>query len=402
MTRPLAIDSITIKPKAGQDEEHDRLKDMLHRYMKSKKVLTQFVDGTTETVELKEASFTDYLSRVVAAIHQYFYEGQRPTKSKIEKLQAQFDIPTKGMLWEAVELAWLLWYKQIYSDKAMPFEYRLAQMTEFWNRLQPTYVFADSSKMLYRQYSTPGPIAAIIAQYTKMDIAQRIFEPSAGNGLLVLGADPTKTHVNEIDPTRIQSLQHQQFKTVTMHYASQPLPGTLDNWFDVMVTNPPFSSWEETERKKLEIIDRYFDGQESLARYLRLEHVMCAIGLQTLKKTGRAALIILNHQYFDEEGRIKRYRPFFNWLYRHYNVEDIINLNGYKLYNKQGAVTKMMLILINGRKSKPGGIPPTKDRQPEIETVVNSYQELWNRVKPHIIKDPKTILLNQLTIELAA
>ena len=62
----------------------------------------------------------------------------------------------------------------------------------------------------------------------------------------------------------------------------------------------------------------------------------------------------------------------------------------------------MMLILINGRKSKPGGIPPTKDRQPEIETVVNSYQELWNRVKPHIIKDPKTILLNQLTIELAA
>lgn len=340
----------------------------------------------------------DYLDRVIAHMQDQYADGNRVTKGQIEKLAKELEVPNMGMMWEAVELSWLLWYKMIYREP-IPFERRLHKMIHFWNKVQPTYAYSDSSKEIYKQYSTPCPISAIVAQYTSMDTVSSIFEPSAGNGLLLVGADPAKTHVNEIDKTRLKSLEFQEFKTITSHNATQPFPNELARSFDVVVTNPPFSRWEEEKFDKEFIISTYFHNQIGLKQHLRLEHAMCGLALHCMKDTGKGALIIMGHIYFGDDDLIARYRPFFNWLFRHYQVDDVINMNSFKLYNKQGAAEKTMLILVSGRKGKPQGVAPQQPQAPHFNDMVDSFQELWERVKQHIKGEIDTVI-NQLKTEL--
>ncbi len=353
-----------------------------------------------DTTMPKENNALDYLDKVIAIMHDHYMDAKRLSKKQVEALKAQAGVPNFGMLWEAVELSWLLWYK-FYYQEPVSFENRLGAMIRFWNTVQPTYAYSDSSKEQYKQYSTPCPIGAIIAEYTEMSTAESVFEPSAGNGLLVLGADPKKTHVNEIDSNRRHSLEAQGFKTITHHNAAEPFPKEVKESFDVMVTNPPFASWDADSFDKDRIIKKYFNSYRRLENNrLRLEHVMSGLGLYTLKSSGKAALIIMGHLYFDDNGYIAKARPFFNWLYMHYRVDDIINLNSFKLYNKQGAVAKTMLILISGRKRNPSNtsIAPTRKEASNLDMVVNTFEELWSRVKSSI-KSPLEIVIQKLKIE---
>lgn len=337
-----------------------------------------------------------YIDKVVATMHNHYIEATHLSRKKIELLKDSTATPNLGMLWEVVELSWLLWYKMYYSEP-VPFENRLGAMIRFWHQVQPTYAYSDSSKEQYKQYSTPCPIAAMISEYTFMSNATRIFEPSAGNGLLVLGADPSKTHVNEIDSSRLQSLEFQKFATITNWNAAEPFPEHLAKSFDVMVTNPPFASWDADPFDKERMVAKYFDNHRRIASYMRLEHLMSGLALHTLKDSGKAALIIIGHVFFDAEGYIAKYRPFFNWLYRHYRVDDIINMNSFKLYNKQGATARTMLVLINGRKPKPKGTAPKKQEAPHLEELVDSFEMLWKRISQSI-RTPIQILIQQLKI----
>ena len=323
----------------------------------------------------------------------------RPTKGQIEKMAEEHGVPNMGMMWEAAELSWLLWYKRIYLEQ-IPFKDRLARMIHFWNNYQPTYAYSDSSKEIYKQYSTPCPIAAIIAQYTGMDSAGKIFEPSAGNGLLLVGAKPERCHVNEIDQSRLASLKFQGFNKVTTFNAAKPFAQSMTEAYDVVVTNPPFARWEDEKFDKERLVKKYFHSHIGLEKHIRLEHLMAAMALFCMKDSGKAAIIIMGHLHFGFDGFVARYRPFFNWLYRHYLVDDVVNMNSFKLYNKQGAVERTMLILIRGRKLKPQGVAPTQQEAPHLETVVNSFSQLWERVNNHIIYNLEKIII-QLQIALS-
>lgn len=372
----------------------------ISRLERSKLVIQDYMNKDLEVEESipepklqkeKQQEHNDYLDKVIAIMHTTFAKAERLSKKKIEKLREETNAPTMGALWEAVELSWLLWYKMLYREP-IPFEARLKKMVLFWNKVQPTYAYSDSSKELYKQYSTPCPIGAIIAQYTQMDDAEFIFEPSAGNGLLLVGANPRITHVNEIDKSRKQSLEYQGFGRITSDNAAQPFPEMMHKVHDVVVTNPPFASWDDSKFDKERIIQKYFNKHRGLANHIRLEHLMAGLALYTMKDDGKAAIIIMGHVYFGDDGLFAKYRPFFNWLYRHYKVDDVINMNSYKLYNKQGAVTKTMLILIGGRKSKPSGVAPNKSEQPHLENMVETFEDLWKQTKSHIKPNIETII----------
>lgn len=392
----------TNKPRTDKQskEAFNDIEWEISRLERSKLVIQDYMNKDLEVEESlpepkpkkeKHQEPNDYLDKVIAIMHTAFAKAERLSKKKIEKLKEETNAPTMGALWEAVELSWLLWYKMLYREP-IPFEARLKKMVLFWNKVQPTYAYSDSSKELYKQYSTPCPIGAIIAQYTQMDEAEFIFEPSAGNGLLLVGANPRITHVNEIDKSRKQSLEHQGFGRITSDNAAQPFPEMMHKVHDVVVTNPPFASWDDSKFDKERIIQKYFNKHRGLANHIRLEHLMAGLALYTMKDDGKAAIIIMGHVYFGDDGLFAKYRPFFNWLYRHYKVDDVINMNSYKLYNKQGAVTKTMLILIGGRKSKPSGVAPNKSEQPHLENMVETFEDLWEQTKSHIKPNIETII----------
>ncbi len=341
---------------------------------------------------------SSYIDKVVANLQLMYSEGKRPTKKQIEELGREAGAPNLGAAWEAAELSWLLWYRNIYQSPG-PFEERLKEMVRFWDRQQPTYAYTDSSKMIYQQYSTSAPIGAIVAQYTGMEKYTAVFEPSAGNGLLVLGASPAHAHVNEIDRARKSSLEFQGFGNITDHNAAVPFPKDWEKQYDIVAANPPFSRWEAPRQEKEQIVRQYFSNQVGLAQHMRLEHVMTGLALRMLKDNGKAAIIIMGHLHFGEDGLIRKYRPFFNWLYRHYIVDDVINMNSYKMYNKQGAIERTMLILVGGRKAVPGQVAPREEEAPYLSEMVDTFQELWERVKPLVGYNLNTIV-RQLKIAL--
>lgn len=394
----------TGKPKTDKNskEAFSEMQWQMNRLERSKATLQAYLDDQNKPnpapkslpkkqSSTKSKSKNDYIDRVVAVMHIAFAKAERLSKKKVEALKDETGAPNIGALWEAVELSWLLWYKMLYKEP-IPFESRLRKMDFFWSQIQPTYAYSDSSKELYKQYSTPCPIGAIVAEYTQMKDAEFIFEPSAGNGLLLVGANPRITHVNEIDNSRKKSLEYQGFGRITNNNAAEPFPEVMTKVHDVIVTNPPFAKWEASKFDKERIANKYFNKHRGIANHIRLEHLMAGLALHTMKDDGKAAIIIMGHVYFGEDGLFAKYRPFFNWLYRFYHVDDIINMNSYKLYNKQGAVTKTMLILIGGRKSEPSGVAPNQSEQPILDDMVETFEELWKRTKSHIKPNIDTVI----------
>ncbi|GEM_PF-3296562 len=392
------INPNTGKPKGKLKEEYQNREWTITLLQQSKANIKAYIEslqGSSQAEKQTPKQDPSYLDQVVAIMHTHYHKGERLTKKKIEALLETAEVPTLGMLWEAVELSWLLWYRQLYLQ-ITPFEVSLKAMIRFWNEVQPTYAYSDSSKEKYKQYSTPCLIGAMLAEYTGMRNAEAVFEPSAGNGLLLVGAKPHKTIVNEIDTSRLASLRFQRFSELHAMNASEPFPKKWKHHFDVMVTNPPFARWEEDRFDKNRIVGKYFNKHYELASFMRLEHLMAGLGLDTLKDSGKSGIIIMGHFGYGKDGHINRYAPFYKWLYRHYIVDDVINLNGFTLYNKQGAVASMMLILVGGRKQIPTTIFPTKQTHPQLEAIVESYEALWLRVKSHI--DPLKKLVEQLKI----
>ena len=248
---------------------------------------------------------------------------------------------------------------------------RFERIVELYNN-QLILSHRTSQSVLLQQYSTPAPIAYLMGVYCGLPNLEKkggyAFEPSAGNGLLTIAANPKKVYVNEIDYVRNRNLKTQGYANVfnrdaTTAFSYSDLQGT----FQAVITNPPFGRLE----KPVEFRD--FPMKD-------LDHLMALRALDTMALNGKAAIIIGGHTRWDEVKRIERgkNRVFFNYLYHHYYVEEVIQIDGHKLYTRQGTGFPVRLILINGTKAEPYGAAPIKNS--ENSRVVKSFDELYQRV----------------------
>ena len=76
-------------------------------------------------------------------------------------------------------------------------------------------------------------------------------------------------------------------------------------------------------------------------------------------------------------------KALLGYLYSHYNVEDVINVDG-SLYAKQGTTYPTRIILINGRRYDENAYPPVKDKA--RAEAVKSYDELYKRINDDILR----------------
>ena len=247
-------------------------------------------------------------------------------------------------------------------------------------RHQANLSMRSSTSMKLQQYSTPAPISYLASAYILKDNWQHLikypsevlyFEPSAGNGLLTIALPLKHTAVNEIDDIRLGSLHTQAYAQITNQNAITPF---IDHYhqYQGIVTNPPFGPLSPP---------LYYDGFEFHA----LDHVMALRALDTMTGDGRAAIIIGEHTTWDKYGRIKQGKNlmFFNYLYHHYHLDEMINIDGKKLYSRQGTAYDVRLILISGRKTVPEGFSPLT---PEgSNPTVYTFDELFNRVYPLLL-----------------
>lgn len=234
---------------------------------------------------------------------------------------------------------------------------------------QPSLNQRDSERVMKQQYSTPAPYAFLADMYVKGNgkVIESALEPSAGNGMLTIGLPMDKVHVNDIDAQRLANLRRQGFKNVTSQDGTLPF---ADKDVDVVVTNPPFGSATPKE----------YDGYKISS----LEGQMAINALESMKDDGRAAIIIGGKTEYAKNGSLKpKDKAFLGYLYSHYNVEDVINVDG-SLYAKQGTSYPTRMILINGRRLNENAFPPVKDKA--RAEAVKDYDELYKRIEDDILR----------------
>ncbi|RYZ30757.1 MAG: hypothetical protein EOO10_01695 [Chitinophagaceae bacterium] len=318
------------------------------------------------------------------AVTKSLVEAQRHNKTSIEKLAASFGITDKTEVKELTELAIVNRARTLaHTEDTTAAKYgAICRLYES----QVNLSHRTSQSVLLQQYSTPAPIGYIAGIFCGLQYASTsTFEPSAGNGLLTIAATPTQCTVNEIDTVRRRNLETQGYSLVMNQDATKAFRG-FEKKFDAAITNPPFGKMDA------EVMYDTFPIKP-------LEHVMALRALDCMKDEGKAAIIIGAHTKWDDKGRIQsgKNRIFFNYLYSRYHVVDVINIDGHKLYSRQGTSFDVRLILINGRKEKPSGAAPIYN--PAKDKEVKSFDELFERVMDAIANPQPMKALTELESE---
>lgn len=140
--------------------------------------------------------------------------------------------------------------------------------------------------------------------------------------------------------------------------------------YDAVIANPPFGKREAVE----------YDGKMIPG----LDPQITLNALASMKDDGRAAIIIGGNMEYAINGAIKSMKPFFTYLYDHYNVKGVIDMSG-GLYAKQGTTFPTRMILIDGRRSNEERVqtavyPPVESKAIRKAESFDDLYEIINEV----------------------
>jgi hypothetical protein len=348
-------------------EQRMSLRDWADYYEKTSPKHQENLVGDSKTAEerkLAEKKFIDSVNLQLAFKHKF--NGIVELRKIAERVGLK-DIKDTD-LQELAETAIVKRARGIASSESTNDAVKFERIKTLYEN-QPSLNQRDSDRVMKQQYSTPAPYAFLADMYVKGNgkVIESALEPSAGNGMLTIGLPMDKMHVNDIDAQRLANLRRQGFKNVTSQDGTQPF---ADKDVDVVVTNPPFGSATPKE----------YDGYKISS----LEGQMAINALESMKDDGRAAIIIGGKTEYAKNGSLNpKDKAFLGYLYSHYNVEDVINVDG-GLYAKQGTSYPTRIILINGRRLNENAFPPVKDKA-RAETV-KDYDELYKRIEDDILR----------------
>ena len=348
-------------------EQRMSLKDWADYYEKTSPKHQENLVGDSKTAEERKMAEKKFIDTVnIKLVFKHKFNGIVELRQIAERVGLK-DIKDTD-LQELAETAIVKRARGIASSESTNNAEKFKRIKTLYEN-QPSLNQRDSERVMKQQYSTPAPYAFLADMYVKGNgkVIESALEPSAGNGMLTIGLPMDKVHVNDIDDTRLLNLNRQGFGKVTSQDGTQPFNVKP---VDIVITNPPFGSATQ----------RDYDGYKISS----LEGQMAINALESMKDDGRAAIIIGGKTEYAKNGSLNpKDKAFLGYLYSHYNVEDVINVDG-SLYAKQGTSYPTRIILINGRRLNENAFPPVKDKA-RAETV-KDYDELYKRIEDDILR----------------
>jgi C-terminal domain on Strawberry notch homologue/P-loop containing NTP hydrolase pore-1/Transglycosylase SLT domain len=242
---------------------------------------------------------------------------------------------------------------------------------------QPNLNIRTSTSVENMAYSTPAPLAYLTSKLAGIDKNTLMFEPTAGNGMLTITADPKNVTANELDTQRFENLKAQGIDAIQGDALEVVDSGlVMEKSQDAVNTNPPFGSIKDQDGKATKVsVDGYKLG--------KIDHLIAAEALRTMKDDGKAVLIIGADKV--EGGISTDDRIFFNWLYSHYNVTSQFEMDG-KLYARQGAGWPVRVISINGRADSSAVSP-----KPGTVQRVNTWEQVYEQFEQSMVSQNQGI-----------
>jgi hypothetical protein len=228
---------------------------------------------------------------------------------------------------------------------------------------QPTLDVQSVLSKSNNAYSTPLPIGYLAGMLARVKSTTTVLDPTGGNGMLVVAANPQNVTTIELDPHRAENMRLMQIGTVIDGDAIEKIKDLRDQEVDVVMANPPFGALSTPDNVPS------WNGQNY--KIGTLDQAIAAKSLRAMANNGRAVLILGAHP---KPGTITSTdRVFLNWLYGNYNVASHFEIAG-NLYRKQGASWPLRVLVIAGRNQ-------TDNVYPIDATVerVTTFDELWSK-----------------------
>ena len=247
---------------------------------------------------------------------------------------------------EAMELALVRASRVVVAkggDKAETFD----ALTALYEA-QPILAQRTGDSVRRQAYSTPAPLAYLASELAEIDGRTTVYEPTAGNGMLLIGADPKNVTANELDADRASRLRDALGDGATITVGSA-LDVAGPEGVDVVIENPPFGKLliQDTD-KATEFGVPFGKGGKTT----EIDHAIVAKSLESMADDGKAVLIVGGQKGDSQDARKAGYRgagrAFWNWLYDNYNVTEHFTVSG-DLYKRQGAAWPVDVIVIEGR-----------------------------------------------------
>lgn len=234
---------------------------------------------------------------------------------------------------------------------------------------QPNLDVRTASSSDLQAYSTPAPMALLANLGAGIHAGTTVYEPTAGNGLLLLTGDQSNTYANELDPERADALAWSGFNVTILDATNSPFEGAIPGQVDAVVANPPFGKLRDANGKPTKIT--FEDPQGRAHSFGELDHVIAKNALDAMKDDGKATLILgAPKEAGDYTGNNK---AFLNWLYSNYNVVHHIEVDG-DLYKGQGAGWPTQMIVIHGRETHgTGKFAPFKGEVKRLDNWSDIY-----------------------------
>ena len=374
--KPVSSQEQGVKPSAVSPEGEKPVKERPSKEL----------SGDSDKFQKQAKSEQDFVGRIKGMIADAAKEGKSLTMADIKRAYEEergrnSDLPSDYRdtdLQELVERAMTLATRDIAVEslsKNTPEAVRdgYDRIVQLYNS-QPSLNSRDSSRMEHQQYSTPTPFAYLMDWFLRHGKTPHSgLEPSAGNGALTIGFPASIWHVNDIDERRLMNLRTMPYGKITNQDGTMPFEPKA---YDMVATNPPFGTTTE----------KTFDGGKT--KINSLEGLMAINALLSMKDDGRAAIIIGGNTSYMSNGAMQsKDMKLFRHLYTHYNVVDVINLNG-DMYKRNGTGYDVRIILIDGRRTdvpdnpEKFTYPPVRDKARAEQ--VRTFDELYKRIEDDI------------------
>ena len=241
------------------------------------------------------------------------------------------------------------------------------RLVDLYSR-QPNLAVRSSTSVREQAYSTPAPLAYVASELAGINDKTTVYEPTAGNGMLLIAADPKNVKANELNSTRFEMLKKLLPGAEVVNKNAISYDPELS---DVVIANPPFGATGETYT---------IEGKNTR----EIDHAIVYKALTRMPANGRAVLIVGGVRAENEEARRKAYRAaqklnFYYNLYKEYNVVDHFSVSG-DMYTKQGASYPVDVIVIDGKGQSQRNLPAA-----DLPQQIGSYEELKEKLNERMV-----------------
>jgi len=233
---------------------------------------------------------------------------------------------------------------------------------------QPNLNVRSSTSVAEQAYSTPAPLAFIASELAGITNKTTVYEPTAGNGMLVIGANPKNVVANELNKDRFEMLSRILEGAEVVNKNGMTFQPPIS---EVVIANPPFGAIGE------EVSVNGIKTRE-------IDHAIVYNALTRMQADGRAVLIVGGIQAKTEDGRREGYRGaqkrnFYYNLYKDYNVVDHFTVGG-NMYSKQGTTFPVDVIVIDGKGQSQRNLPAA-----DLPELITSYEQLKEKLNDRMV-----------------